>query len=237
MIMHINDMRMRILIMIPVEKSSEMEMGVEHEQHIPHHHESQQTIGKINDELRFSIIDAVKIDTSGKLIQPRWKYFSAMMFLDRLGSSSSLYSGANTSVYDEINDAAFVRQESFLGKRSADGNLTTIASGRNTVDGRYRIKKAMISTSNTVDGESAESTVFATEDEYSAFCNQNGETGDNLLLRFQFLFGHASGNSLIYPLRKIGSMNRLEYVKLQKVIHDAIHDKQMELLENESKRQ
>ncbi|EJW87835.1 hypothetical protein WUBG_01252 [Wuchereria bancrofti] len=263
-----------VFVEIPVEKSSEMEMGVEHEQHIPHHHESQQTIGKINDELRFSIIDAVylrpaiwdhgrelrnlgqrkdhfieiaallstdenllschdiekqwknlkdsyfklrkkvKIDTSGKLIQPRWKYFSAMMFLDRLGSSSSLYSGANTSVYDEINDAAFVRQESFLGKRSADGNLTTIASGRNTVDGRYRIKKAMISTSNTVDGESAESTVFATEDEYSAFCN-----------------------SLIYPLRKIGSMNRLEYVKLQKVIHDAIHDKQMELLENESKRQ
>lgn len=42
-----------------MDKSSEIEMGVEHEHHIPHHHESRQTIGKINDELRFSIIDAV----------------------------------------------------------------------------------------------------------------------------------------------------------------------------------
>nr|CTP82022.1 Bm7262 [Brugia malayi] len=93
---------------------------------------------------------------------PRWKYFSAMMFLDRLSSSSSLYSEANTSVYDEINDAAFVCQESFLGKRTA-GNLT-IVSGRNTVDGRYRTRKGIISTSNTVDGESVESTVLATKD-------------------------------------------------------------------------
>lgn len=34
-------------------------MGVEHEHHITHHHESRRTVGKINDELRFSIIDAV----------------------------------------------------------------------------------------------------------------------------------------------------------------------------------
>ncbi|KAK6106442.1 hypothetical protein QQG55_24245 [Brugia pahangi] len=127
------------------------------------------------------------------------------MFLNPLSGSSSLYSEANTLVYDEINDAAFVRQESFLGKRTA-GNLT-IVSGRNTVNGRYRTKKGIISTSNTVDGESAESTVLATK---------------NL------------SNWLIYPLRKIGSMNQL---KLQKVIHDAIHEKQMELLEDESTRQ
>ncbi|VDP18347.1 unnamed protein product [Onchocerca flexuosa] len=248
-----------------------MEMGVEHEHHMPHHHESRRTVGKINDELRFSIIDAVylrpaiwdhgrelrnlgqrkdhfieiaallstdenllschdiekqwknlkdsyfklrkkvKIDASGKLIQPRWKYFSAMMFLDRLSNNNASFSGANTSVYDEINDAALVRQESFLGKRNADGNLTPIGSSRNVIDGRCKMKKAMISTSNTVDGELGESTVLATEDEYSAFCN-----------------------SLIYPLRDIGSMNRLECIKLQKVIRDVIHEKQMELLENES---
>ncbi|VBB27138.1 unnamed protein product [Acanthocheilonema viteae] len=256
---------------IPVDKSSEMEMGVEHEHHISHHQESRQTIGKINDELRFSIIDAVylrpaiwdhgrelrnlgqrkdhfieiaallstdenllschdiekqwknlkdsyfklrkkvKIDASGKLVQPRWKYFSAMMFLDRLSNGNASFSGANTSMCDEINDAALVRQESFLGKRNGDGNLTSAPSGRHFVDGRCRIKKAMTSTSNTVDGESTtESTVLAAEDEYSAFCN-----------------------SLIYPLREIGSMNRLEYIKLQKVIRDAIHEKQVELLENE----
>ncbi|EFO18455.1 hypothetical protein, variant [Loa loa] len=262
-----------VFVEIPVDKSNEMEMGVEHERHVPHHHDSRQTIGKINDELRFSIIDAVylrpaiwdhgrelrnlgqrkdhfieiaallstdenllschdiekqwknlkdsyfklrkkvKIDASGKLVQPRWKYFSAMMFLDRLSNGSGSYSEANTSVYDEI-DAAVVHQEPFLGKRNADGNLTAIASGRHFVDGRCRIRKAVISASNTIDGESAESTVLATEDEYSAFCN-----------------------SLIYPLREIGSMNRLEYIKLQKVIRDAIHEKQMELLENESAEQ
>ncbi|OZC12759.1 hypothetical protein X798_00393 [Onchocerca flexuosa] len=260
-----------VFVEIPVDKSSEMEMGVEHEHHMPHHHESRRTVGKINDELRFSIIDAVylrpaiwdhgrelrnlgqrkdhfieiaallstdenllschdiekqwknlkdsyfklrkkvKIDASGKLIQPRWKYFSAMMFLDRLSNNNASFSGANTSVYDEINDAALVRQESFLGKRNADGNLTPIGSSRNVIDGRCKMKKAMISTSNTVDGELGESTVLATEDEYSAFCN-----------------------SLIYPLRDIGSMNRLECIKLQKVIRDVIHEKQMELLENES---
>ncbi|MCP9260027.1 hypothetical protein DINM_003413 [Dirofilaria immitis] len=234
-----------VFVEIPVDKSSEMEMGVEHEHHIRHHHESRQTVGKINDELRFSIIDAVYLRpaiwdhgrelrnlgqrkdhfieiaallstdenllsyTSGKLIQPRWKYFSAMMFLDRLSNSSTSFSGANTSVCNEINDAALVHQESFLGKRNADGNLTTVDSSSHFINGRCRIRKAMISTSNTVDGESTESTILATEDEYSAFCN-----------------------SLIYPLREIGSMNRLEYIKLQKVIRDTVHEKQMELLEN-----
>ncbi|CAG9539190.1 unnamed protein product [Cercopithifilaria johnstoni] len=262
-----------VFMEIPMDKSSEMEMGIEHEDHIPHHHESRQTIGKINDELRYSIIDAVylrpaiwdhgrelrnlgqrkdhfieiaallstdenllschdiekqwknlkdsyfklrkkvKIDASGKLVQPRWKYFSAMMFLDRLSNSNASFSGANTSVCDEINDAPFVHQQSFLGKGNADRNLTPVTSGRHFIDGRCKIRKTMISTSNTVDGESTESTVLATEDEYSAFCN-----------------------SLIYPLREIGSMNRLEYIKLQKVIRDAIHEKQMELLENESTR-
>uniref|UniRef100_A0A0R3S1I1 MADF domain-containing protein n=1 Tax=Elaeophora elaphi TaxID=1147741 RepID=A0A0R3S1I1_9BILA len=259
-----------VFVEIPVDKSNEMEMGVEHEHHVPHHHESRRTIGQVNDELRFSIIDAVylrpaiwdhgrelrslgqrkdhfieiaallstdenllschdiekqwknlkdsyfklrkkvKIDASGKLIQPRWKYFSAMMFLDRLSNGSASFSGANTSVCDETNDAALVRQDSFLGKRNADGNLTAVASGRHFIDGRCRIRKGMISTSNSLDGESTESTVV-TEDEYSAFCN-----------------------SLIYPLREIGSMNRLEYIKLQKLIRDAIYEKQMELLENES---
>lgn len=71
---------------------------------------------------------------------------------------------------DEINDAALVRQESFLGKRNADGNLTPFPSGRHFIDGQCRIRKAMISTSNNVDGESTESTVLAAEDEYSAFC-------------------------------------------------------------------
>lgn len=116
----------------------------------------------------FKLRKKVKIDASGKLVQPRWKYFSAMMFLDRLSNGSASFSGVNTSVCDEINHTALVHQESYLGKRNADGNLTPIVSGRHFIDGRCRIRKAMIS--NTTDRNSTESTPLAAEDEYSAFC-------------------------------------------------------------------
>lgn len=113
----------------------------------------------------------MKIDASGKLIQPRWKYFSAMMFLDRLSNGGHSYSGASTAVYDEINDTtSLTHQDSFLGKRNAEGELTAVTCGRQFIDGRSRIRKTLVSTSNAVDPEAAESTILTTEDEYSAFC-------------------------------------------------------------------
>lgn len=136
----------------------------------------------------FKLRKKIKIDASGKLIQPRWKYFSAMMFLDRLSNGSNSFSGASTSACDEINDTSLVRQESFLGKRNADGNLTTLTSGRHFIDGRCRIRKAMISTSNTIDGESAESAVLTTEDEYSAFCKLYRENSFPSFISFFFFF-------------------------------------------------
>lgn len=281
-----------VFMEIPMDKSSEMEMRLEHGHHHEHHHRQHHqhhhqeatgiSSGKINDELRFSIIDAVylrpaiwdhgrelrnlgqrkdhfieiaallstednilschdiekqwknlkdsyfklrkkvKIDASGSLVQPRWKYFSAMMFLDRLANSNyCAVPEVSTSGAHVISDASTIlldRDPTILGKRTVDRTMTasTAAPSRRRLDdGQCRIETTTSSTSsNTVDGQpSSVSTIFAPEDEYSSFCS-----------------------SLIYPLREIGSMNRLEYVKLQKVIRDAIHEKQMELLQAETGR-
>lgn len=129
-------------------------------------------------------------DESGCIVPPRWKFFSAMMFLDQLGNDQ----GTN----------ATSRADSVLGKRNADRKLLQ----RRSVESSSVHCADVPRTSSTT--KAGPELCHLSDDEYTVFCN-----------------------SLIYPLREIGSISRVELLKLQKEIRDAVHEKQMALLQSE----
>ncbi|VDD95476.1 unnamed protein product [Enterobius vermicularis] len=133
-------------------------------------------------------------DESGCVVPPRWKFYSAMMFLDQIGTEPNTPTSSNSLT--------------ILGKRNSRSSRLSVrkhsvpdipSEARNKTSKSCPLTKPL--------------TEFRTypEDECTAFCN-----------------------SLIYPLREIGSINRLELLKLQKEIQDTIHAKRMALLQANS---
>ncbi|KHN86879.1 hypothetical protein Tcan_05799 [Toxocara canis] len=235
---------------IPLSKNGDTDV------HLSTHPEARHEAAKINDELRYSIIDAVYLrpaiwdhgrepkslgqrkdyfieiaallstednilscydiekqwknlkdtyfktrkkvvtDESGCIVPPRWKFFSAMTFLDQL-SAPQTSSAASPSQHTH----------SVLGKRTSD---------RKPLERRFAETRAVSCGAEpqrtpSASRHSGVSLTSLSDDEYVVFCN-----------------------SLIYPLREIGSISRVELLKLQKEIRDAIHEKQMALLQGQS---
>lgn len=130
-------------------------------------------------------------DESGCIVPPRWKFFSAMMFLDQLRPEPSSTPNSNSL--------------SILGKRNLRSRRLPIR--KHSVAEVHTDSGDNISKNSPIAKSSAEFSAYV-EDEYTAFCN-----------------------SLIFPLREIGSIDRLELLKLQKEIQDTIHAKRMALLQ------
>ncbi|MFH4976086.1 hypothetical protein AB6A40_002795 [Gnathostoma spinigerum] len=167
----------------------------------------------------FKVRKRLVYDEAGCMVPPRWKFFSAMMFLDQSGSAengandghsntnhdASISNNAdrnhanhNTSISNNIN----TETASILGKRSGNGCIVA----KKLSEGMKQSSAPPPPQLKDVDSE-ANLRSFSVDDEYSAFCM-----------------------SLVWPLREIGGVSRVELLRLQKVIRDSIHETQMSLL-------
>ncbi|VDK42634.1 unnamed protein product [Anisakis simplex] len=294
-------------LQIPLSKNTDKDLTSHHLCTIAHldqqHQQRHETVAtKINDELRYSIIDAIYLrpaiwdhgrepkslgqrkdyfieiaallstednilscydiekqwknlkdtylkirkkvvtDESGCIIPPRWKFFSAMTFLDQLNtvhnnSLNNHHINNNSNMVDNNNDnnnnvmpqqstnasSSPNHSNSILGKRSFDHknlekyhnykDTTSILPCTSSFDPQQKcISYLSTSKQNNngaiIDNSNQPVKSFYDQDEYVVFCN-----------------------SLIYPLREIGSISRVELLKIEKEIRDIIHEKQMLLLQ------